>query len=173
VFNSAFSEAIPQNASPSASEDGKPSEIVRRIANIVDDFDLFHSILFYLYTDRICFLANPESSHLSSIPATSDAEGIYAIAHRFMLDKLTSKALHFLRTTCTVRNITARKFGEFGSVHQAVGAVYHDYFIQNWEEVIRTNEFEEYFLELEDTPEESIRINTALRQLMRSRPVLK
>jgi len=90
-----------------------------------------------------------------------------------MLDKVTSKALHFLRSTCTVHNITARKFGKFGSVHLAVGEIYHQYFMQNWDEVIRTEEFEHYFLELADNPEECIRINTTLRQLMRSRQVAK
>ena len=151
----------------------RPSEIEIRIVKIVDDFDLFHAILFYLYTDRICFLATHESSHLSAMPSISDAEGIYAIAHRLMLDKVTSKALHFLRSTSTVRNITARKFGKFGSVHQAVGNVYHNYFMQNWDEVIRTEEFEKYFLELEDNPEECIRANSTLRRLMRSRRVTK
>jgi hypothetical protein len=171
VFNSAFSEARPRKTRHLASGDAKPSETELRIVKIVDDFHLFHAILFYLYTDRICFLANHKSSHLSSIPATSDAEGIYAIAHRLLLDKVTAKALHSLRSTCTVRNITARKFGKFASLHQAVGNVYHHYFMQNWEEVIRTDEFEEYFLELEDNPEECIRVNSTLRQMMRSRQV--
>ena len=47
------------------------------------------------------------------------------------------------------------------------------YFMQNWEEVIRTDEFEEYFLELEDNPEECIRVNSTLRQMMRSRQIAK
>ena len=129
MFNSAFSEARPRKTRHLENGDPKPSEIEQRIVKIIDDFDLFHAILYYLYADRICFLANHESTHLSSIPATSDAEGIYAIAHRLMLDKVTAKALHFLRSACTVRNITTRKFGKFASVHQAVGNVYHHYLL--------------------------------------------
>jgi hypothetical protein len=41
--------------------------------------------------------------------------------------------------------------------------------MQNWEKVIRTKEFEEYFVELESDPNECIRVNAALRKLMRSR----
>jgi hypothetical protein len=169
VFNSAFSEGRPSKLRRLEYGDTKPSETGRRIVKIIDDFDLFHIILFYLYTDKICLLANPESSHLSTIPSTSDAEGIYAIGHRLMLENVTSKALHLLRSTCNVRDITVRKFGKFGSIYQAVGNVYHDYFIQNWEKVIRTEEFEQYFVELESNPEECIRVNVVLRHLMRSR----
>jgi len=52
-----------------------------------------------------------------------------------------------------VRNITARNFGSFASVHDAVGNSYCQYFMQNWDDAIRTKEFEQYFLESEDNPE--------------------
>src|SRR5579862_4647620 len=47
------------------------------------DYELFHIVLFYLYTERILFTNSSDIVKKSDIPATTDAEGIYAISHRF------------------------------------------------------------------------------------------
>lgn len=105
----------------------------------------------------------------SSIPTTSDVEGIYAIADRLLLDSLMSKALHFLESTCSLQNITARAFGPFSASHDAVERLYDNYFIENWNKVIQTVEFESFFTDLEHDATEYIRVNTKLRMMMRSR----
>jgi len=112
----------------------------RRVVTITDDFDLFHALLFYLYTDRICFTASPESfrGEFGDCPLISDGEGMYALAHRLLFDSITSKALSFLTTTCNIQMITASVFGSFGSLHEAVGRVYYNYFMENWSQVINT-----------------------------------
>ena len=115
-----------------------------------DDFDLLHIVLFYLYTDRICFTTHPDHCSLPDIPTTGDAEGIYAIADRLMEDSLMSKALHFLDSTCNAHNITSRTFGKFGRDYKDVGRVYDNFFMENWVQAQDTTEFEEFFSDLED-----------------------
>ena len=64
--------------------DKMTSQIPRRVVTITDDFDLFHALLFYIYTDKICFTASPESfrGEFGDCPLISDGEGMYALAHR-------------------------------------------------------------------------------------------
>ena len=168
MFNSAFSEGKPRNENELIVDGEKPPPYPRRLVTINDDYDLFHIVLFFLYTDRVCFTTTPEECP-GDIPITDDAEGIYAIAHRLILDSLTSKAIHFLKSTCTIQNITERSFGKFVSVHESVGEVYDKYFMENWDEVIQSTEFEEFFKALEKDSKEYIRANSKLRKMMRSR----
>ena len=156
---------------PLANGDKKSLQSPRRLVKIPDDFDLFHIILFYLYTDRICFTTTPKKQF--DIPVTNDAEGIYAIAHRLMLESLTSKALSFIEHTCTSQNITSRSFGTFALTHEPVGEVYDAFFMKNWDNIIQTEEFEEFFKEMENDPEEYIRVNTKLREMIRSHGSMK
>ena len=169
MFNSNFTEGRLEVKSelPSQNGDKKPLQTPRRLVKVPDDFDLFHIILFYLYTDRICFTTTPEKQF--DIPVTDDAEGVYAIAHRLMLDSLASKAIKFLDHTCTSRNITSRSFGTFALSHEPVEEVYDAFFMENWDEVIQTKEFEEFFKEMENDPEEYVRINNKLRDMIRGR----
>jgi len=169
VFNSSFSEGKLGVHSDSGltNGDSKIIQMPRRLVKIPDDYDLFHIILFYLYTDRICFTTTSDTTKFD-IPTTINTEGIYAIAHRLMLDSLTVKALHFLQASCTLQNITARAFGKFGATHEVVGEMYDNYFMKNWDEIVETNEFEEFFLEMEKDPEEYIRVNTKLREMIRN-----
>ena len=132
---------------------------------VIDDFDLFHIVLFYLYTDRVYFSTTPETALVSGILATSNAETIYEIAHRLLLDSLTSKALHFLKSTCTPHNITARVFGSFASLHDDVGKLYNSYLMENWNQIVRTSEFKEFLSDLEEDSMEYIQ----LRSMMHTR----
>lgn len=170
MFNSNFLEGKLEikSESPLTNGDLKILQTPRRLVKIPDDYDLFHIILFYLYTDRICFTTTPETLQ-SDIPTTNDAEGIYAIAHRLMLESLTIKALHFLESSCTLQNITARSFGKFGVTYEVVGEVYNEYFMRHWDEVIQTQEFEDFFQEAEKDASECIRVNTKLRDMIRNR----
>jgi hypothetical protein len=169
VFNSNFIEGRLEAKSDItlANGDRKSLHAPRRLVKIPDDFDLFHIILFYLYTDRICFTTTPEKQF--DIPVTDNAEGIYAIAHRLMLDSLVPKAIKFLDHTCTSRNITSRLFGTVATSYELVVEAYDAFFMKNWDAVIQTKEFEEFFKEMENDPEEYIRVNTKLREMIRSR----
>ena len=139
MFNSAFQEGI------SAKQTYGQEIPSRTQIPVEDDFDLFHIILFYLYTDKICFTTRPDYTSSPDLPVTSDAEGIYAIADRLLIEPLSSKALHFLQSTCKTSNITARTFGTFASLHDAVGKLYDKYFMENLKRVLVTSEFDEFF----------------------------
>jgi len=167
VFNSGFLEGKLTNEFQSVLTNGeeKPQPLPRRVIKLTDDFDLFHIVLSYIYTDRICFSTTPETAQLSDIPITGNAEGIYALSHRLLLDSLSSKALHFLESTCTAHNITARVFGSFCSVYDEVGKLYHNYFMKNWNRIIQTPEFEGFLRTLNEDSTDYFQ----LRKMMRSR----
>jgi hypothetical protein len=166
VFNSGFSEGrFRKSARLSTSEEAGS----RRLVKITDDFHLFHALLFYLYTDQICFSTDPDCSGLVDIPTISDAEGMYALSHRLLFDSVTSKAQQFLQTTCTIQNITAREFGSFAQLYAPIGAIYHDFFMRDWDNVVKTKEFEQFFAELEEGSADYVRVHTKLRGMIRDR----
>jgi hypothetical protein len=161
VLNSNFSEG--KSAKQTFGQD-IPSRIQ---VPVTDDFDLFHIVLFYLYTDRICLTTRLDYTSSPDLPVTNDAEGIYAIANYLLLESLTSKALHFLESTCKPTNITARTFGPFGAVHDAVGELYDAYFMENCKRVMATSEFDEFFADLEVDSVEYKRANTKFREMIK------
>jgi hypothetical protein len=140
----------------------------RRQVTIRDDYDLFQIVLFYLYTGTVQFTTSPEiCSEENDIPTTADIGGVYAIAHRLMLDDLSAKAAIFLGDTSTVGNITARAFGKFAATYQAVEKVYDEYLLGHWQQIIGGAEFEEFFRDAEDDQEEFVRVNAKLRAMIR------
>jgi hypothetical protein len=169
VFLSGFSEG--RLLSQADSESIQTTQIRRRIVTITDDFDLFHALLFYVYTDKICFTADPESfrGEFGNCHLISDGEAMYALAHRLLFDSITSKALVYLQTTCNIHKITACVFGSFGTLHEAVGTIYYNYFMGNWSQVIKTPEFEKVFDKLKEDPAEYIRVNSKFRDMVRTR----
>jgi hypothetical protein len=104
----------------------------------------------------------------SDVPTTTDAEGIYEIAYNLNIEPLEKKALHFLKATCNVDNITSRAFGSFAATHQNVGKVYDEYFMEQWNNVKNLTKFEKFFSTVED-PAEERRVNTKFRKMMRER----
>ena len=140
----------------------------RRHVTIKERFDLFKIVLFYLYTDSVCFTTLHDIRNSDGdIPTTDDPEGIYAIARRLMLDDLCSKAAQFLKDTCTIHNITARAFGKFAATYEAVGKIYDQYLLECWHGIVGAAEFEEFFQDAEEDREEFIRIHTKLRNIIR------
>lgn len=154
-----------------SSNDKTSSQVPRRVVTITDDFDLFHALLFYIYTDKICFTASPESfrGEFGDCPLITDGEGMYALSHRLLFSSITLKALDFLQSTCDIHMITSCVFGSFGTLHENVGIVYYKYFMENWSQVIKTPEFEKYFEELEPDSVEYKRVNRKFRDMVRSR----
>jgi hypothetical protein len=171
VFNSSFAEGRPSSPPTKLITNGytTPPLSSRRQVAVDDDYDLFHIVLFYLYTDRICFTTTSEYTSKTDLPSTTDAEGVYAIAHRLMLDSLMAKALHFLESTSNVRNITARTFGGFGAIHEEVGKLYDEVFVGLWSLVKHSSDFEDFFAELDEDSAESKRANTKFRVMTANR----
>jgi len=147
-----------------------PKPPLRQTFTVDYDYDLFHIVLFNLYTGRISFSTSPSPSVAThpDLPFTTNAEGIYATSHRLQLDSLDRKAFHFLQATCTVENITWKVFSKFAEKHEMVGEMYDGYFLRNWDRVKRSKEFERFFEELEDGDfEEYIRVNRKFREMVR------
>ena len=147
-------------------KDVTPLRSCRHVVNLPDDYDLFHTILYYLYTDRISFTTDLDNCN-SNPHATDDAEGIYAIAHRLLISPLLDKCIKFLVDTCSPQNITARAFGKVAATYEAIGKTYQTYLLDHWNDVIQDPSFEEFFAEVKG--EESQRVNALLRELVRSR----
>jgi len=165
VLNSGFAEGA-AGQPKSAPKDVTPLRPHRHFVNLPDDYYLFHTVLYYLYTDRICFTTDLDSEN-SSLHATDDAEGIYAIAHRLLIDSLLAKSLKFIKDTCSPQNITGRAFGKVAATD--IGKTYTEYLLDHWNEVIKDPSFEEFFAEIEGDQKESQRVNALLRGIVRSR----
>lgn len=170
MLNSKFAEgSIDSFEEPKPTvKDVTPSRPHRHVVNLSDDHDLFHTILYYLYTDRICFTTDLDSCHAGH-RTTDDVEGIYAIAHRLLIESLLEKSLKFLADTCSLQNITARAFGKVAAIYEAIGKTYQAYLLGHWNQVIKDPSFEQFFSEIEEDPKESQRVNVLLRELVRSR----
>src|SRR5271163_2177835 len=78
-----------------------------------EPFEVLYPLFYYLYTDCIHFT----TAGADVVPFTDcctppcDAQKMYAIAHRFGLDKLEDLAFEFLVDTCDETNILPRVFG--------------------------------------------------------------
>lgn len=147
-----------------------PKPPLRQTFNVDYDYELFHNVLFYIYTGRIIFStsSDPNSSPDAEIPVTDKAEGIYATSHRLNLVSLDKKAFHFLKATCTVPNITRKVFSKFAEKHEMVGQMYDEFFLRNWKNVMDCKEFDAFFEDLEGGDfEEYVRVNKKFREMVR------
>jgi hypothetical protein len=159
VFKSDFSETEQSTAN------GRH----RRIINIPDSADLFHAILYHAYTNQITFTTDTEMCQGPSTIYLDRVEEFYALAQRLVLKGLEYKALEFLKDTCCIENITARAFGKFGDKFGDVGKVYTEFLLDHWDEVVLTSNFESFFKEAEEDPNELQRVNGVFRRLVQSR----
>jgi hypothetical protein len=174
VFASFFSEgdSAAANQFPSSQESLGSLQNPRRKIIMIENFDVVHNILYYLYASRITFststINSEESSRESCTPQVCDAEDIYALAHRLELEALQSKALRFLKSTCNVRNITSRLLSEFASIYDEIGQIYGSFFKENWTEVRSTVEYKDFFSVVEEMEDlkEIQRIHGKFREVM-------
>ena len=172
MFNSGFSEAIPRDSSASQKNDKIlwPLQTRRRVINVTDDYDIFRVVLFYIYTDTIVFTSSISSSTVpGNVSSPADADHLYVIAHRLLLDSLCNKVQHYLYSTCTPENISARLLGGFAATYPEMGKAYDRYFLRNWEQVMMAPGLELYFRALEEDPAEYIRASIKLRSLIRKK----
>ena len=163
----------PLTPPPSPTSLGPSSPIGRRVLFIQEDYELFHMVLIYLYTSRISFTtsSSPFPSHAATtfqIPSTSNAEGIYAIAHRLGLEPLKAAAFHFLKSTTDLDNISERTFGEFACEHVSVGKWYDEWFLKRIAEIKMLQKFEDVFISRRRDWQEYDRVSTKYRKMIRS-----
>ena len=177
VFSSSFIEGDKHLELKALSDLGSYQ---KRQIIIQDDFDLLHNILYFIYTDRVRFSASSDPPNRSSsstiLPNISPVEHIYMAADRMLLSSLRTKALDFLSLTNTINNITSRIMSPFADLYAEVSDMYTEYFRERWEEIKKTDEFNSYFIEMEerarekDDPEgveEILRVNERFRELMK------
>jgi hypothetical protein len=167
VFNSQFIEGY-QDKSGDMHDD---TTIYRRIVNIKEDFRTFFQILYYIYTGSIEFDTHPSTSpsqhNEEEYQFPLDATTIYAAADRYLLADLKSKAFEFLESTCDVKNITGRVFGDTAELYLEIDEMYSAFFIAHSAEIIKTVEYEKFCEELEalDDEDRKLEVNSKLRQL--------
>ena len=163
MLNSNVLDEVGSNFTPSTSSSLFPPH---RKISMKYNFDLFHLVLLYFYTNTFCFITISEMFMTSDIPTTLDAEGIYEIAHDLKIEPLEKKTLHFLEATCNIDNITSRVFDNFAAMYKDVSKLYDDYIMEHWNKVKDSAKFEEVFAIVRDSAEER-RINTKFRKMMR------
>ena len=128
---------------------------------------MFHLVLSYLYTDRICFSDSPGVKPGDEIPTTCDVEGVYAISSRLKMESLQRKAFHFLKATTNIQNIDERVFGTFAAEHTDVGTWYNDYFRERRDEIMQQQEHEQFMTRMEDDDDNYKRVMTKFRRLLK------
>jgi hypothetical protein len=136
VFQSKFMEGV--NATANGLQVGT---IIQTLP-----FEVLHPIMYYLYTDRICFTTLPieEAKSLYQVPPCH-AEDAYRVGHLFDLDSLKKKALGFLVDTADTTNIISRIFGEYALKYQDIGQGYETVFYENWNDIRTTGALSKYF----------------------------
>jgi hypothetical protein len=132
---------------------------------VQEDMDLFHLVLFYLYTEQITFTESPLPE---GVNVATNAEEVYKIAHSLMIPSLEDKAAHFLRATTNVENISRRTFGEFAREHGRLGGWYDEWFLGRWEAIKGGGGVEEVFEGLEGDWEEYVRVSKKFRGMIGS-----
>ena len=133
-----------------------------------DDFDLLHTILYYLYTDHITFGIEVDTVPSLHLPKICEVEDIYMAADRMFLEELKQKALHFLKLSCTPCNITPRVMSKFAELHEEIASIYAEYFRKNWDRIKGMNEFNQFFKKLNNEDlDEILRVYTKFQELMK------
>lgn len=156
--------------SPLAVDQKSPVRPLHRQIPMEDDYDLFHNVLYYIYTNRIYFTTDLTSkAAYERAPNPCSAEDIYIIADRLFLSDLKLKAIDFLRLTCSPENITSRVLGKFAFLHDDIRKVYEEYFRENWHLIKHTIEHNEFFAErlAEEDVGELVRIIRYFHDIMK------
>jgi hypothetical protein len=165
--NSSLNSEPTVNGGPSVQFDhGNPFH--RRVITMEEDFDVVHNVLYYIYTNQIRFSTfESGSSEPEAVPKACDAEDIFALAHRLDLTALKKLALAFLGRTCSLENITSRVFSHFAFLYEEAGEIYDLYLKKEWPRIQKSNEFQKYFLAMEEgnNSKEIIRIFGKFREL--------
>jgi hypothetical protein len=122
------------------------------------DFTTMHNLLYYLYTGCVnlhCPDPDAEVDNPDGYPNEVDAFQLFLAANMYLIEDLESRCFHYLRSTCTSKNITERLFDHPQCAnHDKILTLYLDYVNQNFEEIKMTEEWEGMLLAMKDcTPE--------------------
>ena len=103
-----------------------------------------------------------------TLPKICDAQDIYEVAHDLALERVKSKALNFLKVTCTPKNITARRLScvTADPDHRLLTEFYSDYFTKHWHKIRDTDEHNEFMGQAEDG-DDFVDIVRSFRDLMK------
>jgi hypothetical protein len=130
-----------------------------------ESFEIFYPVLYYLYTDRICFTTIPieEAQPLYHVPPC-DAEEAYRLGDVLGLSELKEKALGFLSDTYNEYNIIAKAFGECAlNYPEEVGKKCFAVFYQFWNSIRKRGDLKEYFESLDREASEQRRKKVTMR----------
>jgi BTB/POZ domain len=119
-----------------------------------EPFEVLHPILYFLYTDRVCFTTAPieEATVIHQVPPC-DAEQAYRIGDMLELPQLKSKALEFLVDTADATNIISRVFGEYALKYDEIGKAYEGVFYRCWNDLKKGEVLKQYFRDLREEDE--------------------
>jgi len=165
VFNSSFKEGITYSLKKGITARLEPEISINHVQQIevVEDFDLFHNILHYIYQGRITFASDLKflCENHPKHPNRSNVEDIYAIADRMLLDDLKRRAGHFLYHSCTIENIMDRLANP--TVRADVAKIYQEYFLDNFKLIER---YSKRFEEMLDDPERDAELRIAVHEII-------
>jgi len=134
---------------------------------VIDDYDSFHNVLYYIYTEHISFSTNLSFDHgVPRKPRFCAAEDIYVIADRLLLDDLNEKTLRFLYFSRTLEDITSHLFSPFALLHKPVGDKYAFMFKRHWNGVKKTMAYRQFVENMERDMYYVRRVNKRLLDLM-------
>jgi len=167
VFSFDSAKVSDENVAQSRDAEGHIVRVVEKKKS-VEDYDLLHNILYYLYTDHITFGTNFGKVPSSGLPSIYPAEEIYTTAELMFLQPLKEKALRFLKDSCTVDNIISRLMSKFAEVHPEPAKIYEEFFRKNWDVIKVGDEYNGLFKNLK---EESF--DDAVRTIIRFRNLIK
>jgi hypothetical protein len=129
-------------------------------------FEVLYPILYYMYSDRICFTTAPigDATPKYEVPPC-DAQEAYRVGDILGLSQLKETALHFLVDTTDRSNILARIFGEFALTYDEIGSGYEKVFYKCWDDIRKTGALMEYFRRIQEEEKEERIMEVAVRCL--------
>jgi hypothetical protein len=152
VFQSNFIEGESNGVDVSGGGQGQTMMVQTLKAH--EPFEVLHPILYFLYTDRVCFTTAPieEATVIHQVPPC-DAEQAYRIGDMLELPQLKSKALEFLVDTADATNIISRVFGEYALKYEEIGKAYEGVFYRCWNDLKKGEVLKQYFRDLREEDE--------------------
>ena len=120
-----------------------------RMDDIEDDIDYvtLHNILYYIYTGCVNLILGKAHGTKHAIapegfPERPDPFDLYRNAERLLLFPLRDHSFKYLRATTTTANVAERLFHRDCEVHDALREFFLDFFMERYDDVIRTDGWE-------------------------------
>ena len=155
MFSSSFIEGV--TTTRAISKDGSDvSSTLQQWRQVIieDDFNLFHTILYYIYYDYISFTPDLHNLH-PELPDVCDVEEVYSMADRLILHELKKRTIDYLNTHCNVEEFFSRVMTAEGCHKVAADSMYEEYCLRNWNK-IRSSEILGSLLQKHDDDEDLV-----------------